>query len=79
MHHGGLPGNSDKIEALKDLREISKEEVFDEKKVQLDRFILTTTELSKIPGAEKLSWEKLKSAYGIVRQEGEYCEAVVGV
>ena len=79
MHHGGLSGNQDKIDSLKELSEISKEDKFKKKKIRLDGFILTDTELANIPGAEKLTWDKMKNEFRVVRQEAKYCQALVSV
>ena len=77
MHHGGISGNQDKIDSLKKLETTSNEKRFKEKKVRLDGFILTVTELRKIPGAENLTWNQMREEHKIVRQEGEYCGTVL--
>ena len=77
MHHGGMFGNQDKIDSLKDLQSIRGEERFKKKKVKLDGFILTETELKNIPGAEHLTWNQMREQHKIVRQEGEYCGTVL--
>jgi hypothetical protein len=79
MHHGGISGNQDKIDSLKNLEMLSREERFRKKNVQLDGFILTETELAKIPGAEKLTWNQLRDKHKIFRQEGDYCREVLRI
>lgn len=59
--------------SLNDLEIVRREARFKKKNVKLDRFILTETELKKIPGAENLTWKEMREQHKIVRQEGEYC------
>lgn len=77
MHHGGLSGNSDKIESLRDLDAVSGDASFKDKRIRLDGFLLTDTELKNIPGAEKLSWDKLHKDFRILRQEGDYSKTLL--
>ena len=78
MHHGGLSGNKDKIEAFKELQELSKETAFDKKKISLDGFILTQTDLKKIPGAEDKNWSELENECKLLRQHRNYVEKLLG-
>jgi hypothetical protein len=69
MHHGGLfLKNSTKIDCLKELEAISGRKDFTKAKFSMDGFILTTTPLSDIPGAEGKTWEELASEYHIMEQ-----------
>jgi len=77
LHHGGLSGNEDKIEALKELQKLSEGELFRRKKVTLDGYLLTDTALDKIPGAEKKSWSELERSFKILRHEGRYVEKIL--
>jgi type III restriction/modification enzyme restriction subunit len=77
MHHGGLSGNKDKIEAFNELQELSKETAFSKKKILLDGYILTQTDLKKIPGAEDKSWLELENQFKILRQQGSYIEKLL--
>jgi hypothetical protein len=77
MHHGGLSGNKDKIECFKELQELSKEPAFSKKKILLDGYILTNTELKKIPGAEDKNWSQLEEEFRILRQQGSYIEKLL--
>ena len=76
LHHGGLSGNEDKFEALKKLMKISEEKPFKKKKMEMSGYILTRTELKKIPGAENKDWPVLEKDYLILRQEGPYMEKI---
>ena len=76
LHHGGLSGNEDKFEALKKLMKISEEKPFKKKKMEMSGYILTRTELNKIPGAENKDWPVLEKDYLILRQEGPYMEKI---
>ncbi len=78
LHHGGLQGNQDKFDALKDLKELSKERSFKKKKITMSGFVLTQTRLKDIPDAKDKSWEELERDYPILRQEREYIEKVLG-
>jgi hypothetical protein len=77
MHHGGISGNKDKIEALKTLRELSDERPFRKKKIAMDGFILTQTDLKRIPGAEDKDWLTLEQEFKILRQYGSYVQKLL--
>jgi hypothetical protein len=77
MHHGGLSGNKDKIEAFKELEKLSNEPVFLKKNIFLDGYILTQTELKKIPGAEDKQWSELEDEFRILRQQGGYIQKLL--
>ena len=79
MHHGGLSGNQDKIDSLKNLETVSHDVKFKAKKIRLDGFILTETELKKIPGAENLTWDQMCEQHRILRQEGNYSKTILQV
>jgi hypothetical protein len=77
LHHGGLSGNEDKIEALKELGKLSAGEAFRRKRLTLDGYLLTDTALDKIPGAERKSWNELERTFKILRQSGAYLEKIL--
>ena len=77
MHHGGISGNRDKIEAFHDLHGLSTEPSFKKKKIALDGYILTQTDLQKIPGAEDKNWSQLENEFRILRQQGGYIEKLL--
>ncbi len=77
LHHGGLPGNEDKIEALKELGRLSDDDAFRRKWVTLDGYVLTDTALDKIPGAERKTWEELERSFKILRHDGNYVEKIL--
>ncbi|HSB69291.1 MAG TPA: DEAD/DEAH box helicase family protein [Candidatus Methylomirabilis sp.] len=77
MHHGGLSGNREKIEALMELVEISREALFRDKKITMDGYILTQSKLEEIPGADEMDWSALKRDYRVLRQEGDYFAEVL--
>ena len=71
LHHGGLSGNRDKIEALKELKQVSLEAPFKKKKITMTGYLLTRTKREQIPGAEDIEWGALEKDYQILRQEGK--------
>ena len=77
MHHGGLTGNQDKIEALKELRGLSDEPAFKAKNIVMDGYIVTKTDLKKIPGAEHKDWPTLEQEFRILRQQGSYVQKLL--
>jgi len=80
LHHGGLSGNRDKIEALKELEQISLERPFRKKKVTMTGYLLTRTKRQQIPGAEDKEWDELEKDYQILRQEGrDYLKKILNV
>jgi hypothetical protein len=69
MHHGGLfLENRAKIECLKELKTISARKDFVKAKFSMDGFILTTTPLAGIPGADGKSWDELTRDYYLIEQ-----------
>jgi hypothetical protein len=76
LHHGGLSGNRDKFDALRDLQKLSQEKPFQKKKIKMSGYVLTRTDLKKIPGAEDKDWPTLEKEYPVLRQEGDYMEKV---
>ena len=79
LHHGGLSGggNPDRIEALKELEEVSKETVFRKKNLALGGWLLTSSKLNEIPGAEGKDWETLERDHKIMRQAGDYVRKIL--
>ncbi len=77
MHHGGLSGNEDKIEALKELRKLSSGPPFQSKKITMAGFLLTDTKLEQIPDARGKTWESLERDYRVLLQEGNYIAKIL--
>jgi hypothetical protein len=77
MHHGGLSGNREKIEALKELEDLSKEAPFRAKKITMDGYIVTQSKREEIPGAEDKDWPTLERDYRVLQQDGEYFEKLL--
>jgi hypothetical protein len=77
MHHGGLSGNEDKIDAFRELKELSKKAPFTSKKITMGGFLVTDTPLQDIPGAEKMTPEELELGYRVLRQEGDYIAKIL--
>ncbi len=77
MHHGGLAGNQEKIEALKGLKELSAQMPFRKKRITMAGYLLTHTDLGEIPDARGKTWEELERDYRVLRQEGEYFAKII--
>lgn len=76
LHHGGIAGNQDKIDALDELKRLSNEKSFRRKDISLVGCLLTQTKLKDIPDARGRTWEDLEREYPIVRQEGDYISKI---
>ena len=72
MHHGGLSGNEDKIEALNELQRLSSDHAFQSKKITMAGFLLTDTKLEQISDARGKTWETLERDHRILLQESNY-------
>ena len=72
MHHGGLSGNREKIEALRDLKELSRGAPFRAKSITMDGYILTQSKREEIPGAEDKDWPTLEREHRLLQQDGDY-------
>jgi len=81
MHHGGLSGNEDKIQAMKELEKLSEEKAFQKKRITLKGFILTETSIENMPGAEQTDWDTLRKDYNILWRDGEksYLNIIFGI
>ena len=77
LHHGGLAGNKDKMDALRDLEEVSKQKSFRKKKISMTGYLLTRTELKEIPDVQDKNWEDLERDYPLLRQEGKYIKKIL--
>ena len=77
LHHGGLSGNADKIAALKELERLGQADVFRQRRVLVDGYLLTRTELCKIPGAEQMNWAQLERDHKVLRQERDYIRTLL--
>jgi hypothetical protein len=74
LHHGGLQGNKDKMDALNKLAAISQERLFKRKRIKMAGFLLTKTKMKDIPDAGNRSWSDLEQEYPLLRQEGTYIQ-----
>src|SRR3990170_4999793 len=74
---GGLAGNQEKIEALKELEDISNTEPFRAKKIVMDGYLLTETDLHDIPDAKGKTKAQLEQEFRLVRQQGMYMEKIL--
>lgn len=77
LHHGGLTGNREKIEALKALQGLSEETLFRDRKITMAGYLLTETNLKDISGAEDKDWPTLERDYRVLRQEGAYIRKIL--
>lgn len=77
MHHNGLGGNQDKIDAFRELKELSRKAPFTSKKITMGGFLITDTALQDIPGAEKMTPEELERGYRVLRQAGDYIAKIL--
>ncbi len=80
LHHGGLTGsNLDKIAALQYLAEVSRQPAFRSKKISMDGYVVTNTQLDQIPGAQGKTWAQLRQDYRVLRQGGSYMETILAL
>jgi hypothetical protein len=61
----------------KDLQMLTKEPAFQEKKIILDGYLLTTTELQEISDAKGMTWETLERDHRVLYQEGAYIQKIL--
>lgn len=72
MHHGGLVGNKDKIEAFRELARLSEENPFVNHQLRMSGFILTQTDRQQIPGAENRDWTELRERFRLLSSQTDY-------
>ncbi len=78
LHHEGLYGNADKFAALETIRTLSQQPDFQQAKIELDGYLLTTTPVNDIPDANGRAKPILESQYPLLWMERDYIRRVVG-
>lgn len=68
MHHGGLAGNADKIDSLREIEKLSKRPEFRSLSLRVNGFILTETPRQQIRDAGDRSWKELEAEFHILSQ-----------
>jgi hypothetical protein len=63
--------------ALKELQILSEEAAFQEKKIVLDGYLLTTTELHEIADTKGMTRETLEHDHRVLYQEGAYLHKIL--
>ena len=77
LHHDGLSGSADKFEALKALKDLSRQREFQNKRIHLEGYLLTTTPVSQIRDANGRSETQLEQEYPLIFQRGEYIAKIL--
>lgn len=77
LHHDGLSGSEDKFEALKALKNLSRQHEFQSKRIHLEGYLLTTTPASQIKDANGRSEAQLEQEYPLIFQRGEYIAKIL--
>lgn len=77
LHHGGLAGNQDKFEALRELRTLNQEAAFKARGISMSGYLLTETALNQISDAGGRSWDALERECPLLRQSGEYIKKIL--
>ncbi len=77
MHHGGLSGNRDKIEALKELDGLNRDPNFERAALDVGGYLVTDTPREHIPGAEDATWATLEREHKLLPQSGGYVATVL--
>lgn len=72
MHHGGLSGrNQDKVEAFRELWQLSQTPEFRGAGMDVGGYLVTQTRQEDIPGAERLSRQTLAAEHRLLFQDGD--------
>jgi hypothetical protein len=72
LHHGGLDGNANRFEALRQLKVVSEQPDFQRGRIKMDGFLLVATKLEQIVDRNGRDWPELEAEFPLIRQEGDY-------
>ena len=77
LHHGGLVGNTNRFEALRQLEIVSQQSDFQHARVKMDGFLLVATKLEQIVDRGTRDWRALEREFPLIRQDGDYQRKVL--
>lgn len=79
MHHGGLAGNRDKIEAFLELERLNESQEFRDAGLDVGGYLVTSSKLEEISDAfdRGLGWDDLARKYRVLRQAGNYVDTIL--
>jgi len=78
MHHGGISGrNQDKIEAFRELWQLSQTPEFRGAGMDVGGYLVTQTRQEDIPGAERLSRQTLAAEHRLLFQDDDYIAEIL--
>jgi len=77
LHHGGLSGNANRFEALRQLTIVSEQPDFQRQRVKMDGLLLVSTALEQIVDRGTRDWAALEEAFPLIRQDGDYARKVL--
>ena len=77
LHHGGLVGNTNRFEALRQLKVVSQQSDFQRARIKMDGFLLVATKLEHIVDHGTRDWAVLEKEFPLIRQEGDYLRKVL--
>jgi len=79
LHHGGLSGNRNCFDALRDLKKVGAQPDFQREKIKMDGFLLVKTPLAQIIDHDGRDWAALEAQYPLFQQDtgGAYISKVL--
>jgi hypothetical protein len=77
LHHGGLSGNQNRFDALRELTNISKQHEFARRKIKLGGFLIVATPLEQIIDRGGKNWASLEAEYPLFHQAGDYVRKIL--
>lgn len=77
LHHAGLVGNTNRFDALRQLKIVSAQPEFLENNIRMDGFLLVTTLLEQIVDRGSRDWTALEQEFPLIRQEADYMRKVL--
>jgi hypothetical protein len=79
LHHESENKVRSKAQCLFNLIDLSKEEVFRQKRLEMDGWILSDTNISEVPWAGKREWRELRSEFKVLSMSEVYIPIVLNV
>jgi hypothetical protein len=74
---GGLSGNANRFEALRQLKAVSQQSDFRRAGIKMDGILLVATKLEQIVDRGTRDWPALEGEFPLIRQDGDYQERVL--
>jgi len=79
LHHESENKVKSKAQCLFHLTDLSREEAFRQKRLEMDGWILSDTKISEVPWAGKRGWPELRREFKVLSMSEDYMPTILNV